>query len=214
MPQPFNGASSYNLHSLKERPALASHIGLITAMWSLIDVQLAHMVSTMLHADAEIAATLLGGIRSEPVKLAAIQAVAEERLSSELLAEYTLLMKEFKSVSKARNDVVHKIWAVPDNKPESLVLIDSRKASTFNASLITSFAKPLGTIGKNVQEKYAKVFEDFIQSSMEYQENDFLDIENRIDQLSKKIAQFSMKLQQPTAAQIALAQFERSTPPK
>ncbi len=192
MPQPYKGSGwKSGMDALKARPKLAAHIGTIAAMWSQIELQLGILLALILQADAQIATAMYMRLKSETVRLAAIEAVAEEKLTDDLLEEYNTLGEKIRKTGSQRDTIMHGLWAIPDDNPESLVLIDPREFVTWASRAIGAHAKR--SEGRGAGRAYIHRTAPF-ESALEYKESDFIDIQNRISELLKEIYKFSAKV--------------------
>jgi hypothetical protein len=188
----FKGETTWGLKVLAERPKLAAHIGLIVGMWATVESRLSHMLSIILHSDAEIGATLFSVIKAEGGRFAMIRAIAEDRLTPEQQAEYSALKKRIESVGSYRDAIAHNIWAISEDHPDSLILFDAKASARFMAIL----TKDLATVYPTEKHQYdfIKSVEDRKKSARKYTEKEFLHIEAEITAVAAEIADFSSRL--------------------
>jgi hypothetical protein len=85
MPQPFKGNWTSDFKSLAQRPKLAAYVGVISALWTQVDVALGQLLAMMLQAEARAVTAMYVAIENEGSKKAALRKVAEERLTKDLL---------------------------------------------------------------------------------------------------------------------------------
>jgi hypothetical protein len=133
---PFKGEFVSVTESLRERPELAARVGLCIGMWSFVELNLSILLSAMLHIDAQIGSTLFGVIKAESGRLAMLNAIAEDRLSEDLFAEYSLLQKRVNSLSGHRDKLAHGTWATSSAAPDILILADPRHISEHFATIM------------------------------------------------------------------------------
>jgi hypothetical protein len=129
MPKTFSLTDGwqYDPDSVRQRPILAAHIGTIAAMWAQVEVTMGILLSMLLGADAVVGTAMYTSLISEQARLAAMNAAANEKLPTELRDKYLSLMRSIKIPRKARNKVVHGLWAISEKRPDCLVLIDTNK---------------------------------------------------------------------------------------
>ncbi|GAC1354914.1 MAG: hypothetical protein NVSMB34_07520 [Variovorax sp.] len=192
----FKGhATTKGLRSVNERPALAAHIGLIVAMWAMVESQLSELLSIMLHADAAIGATLFSVIKNEGGRLAMLKAVAEERLTPEQQAEYASLKKRITAAGDYRDRLAHNIWATSPDYPDSLILFDARASAHFVALYTKAIA--VGRFSDQDDASASCAITNYLESARVYSEK-FLHIEAEITAASDDLGRFCWKLKAPT----------------
>ncbi len=196
--EPFKkGTTTSSLKTLQERPKLAAHIGLIMGMWAVVESELSRLLSIMLQSDAEVGATLFSVIKAEAGRLAMIEAIAKDRLTSEQQAEFAGLKKRVTSVGGYRDRLAHNIWAISEDHPDSLILFDARAGAQFMAHL-TSNVPGRGIFPRQDPEKSTSALMNHLDSAREYTEKEFLYIESEIAAVSVAIVRFSQKLTPPS----------------
>src|SRR3989442_889088 len=127
MPQPIKmfkglmGRVTWGMESLKERPNLATHIGIIAGMSQHMEVAIGRVLGAILGTEAEVAVAMYFSLTGDAAKREVLETAARTKLSDELFAEFTVLLKSLKGPRGMRNDVVHGIWAVADERPDSLI---------------------------------------------------------------------------------------------
>jgi hypothetical protein len=190
MPQPFKGQFIQVFDSLRHRPALAAHIGVIASMWGYVEVELGRLLAVILRSDAVTGMTLYMAIKAEPARLAAIEAIAAKNLSAADFAEYMALKKAVSNTGSQRDVLMHNPWALPDDGSDCLILLNSRKmamhhAHTHESMLRSPFA---------LDEGFRSAFWDFVGGAMEYKAADFEAIEQRITDLYQRVGMFVGKV--------------------
>jgi hypothetical protein len=197
MPRPFYKTGlTYDqsaLDALAKRPKLAMHAGVVVSMWAYIEFLLAHLLGVMLQADRHIATLIYMQIKSEPARLAVMQAIAAERLTPTLLAEFMQLKKRVSQTGSQRDRIAHALWAVPYENPDSIAMEDPRHICMLWATL--------GSIGLKGKKRNRRALTQ-VQSAMrkvedstyEYQEQDFVGIEDAIRKLADEIEDFTTKV--------------------
>jgi len=192
MPKPFSLADGwrYDINSIKERPILGAHIGTIAAMWAQVEATLGVILSMLLGADSVVGTAMYASIISEQARSAAMNAAASEKLSAELMIQYSAIMNSIKTPRKSRNKVVHGLWAISDKRQDCLILIDLKKYVRQLSFMQLGFADP-----RRVDlEKWSEATKDHDASLMEYKEADFIEIEEQILQVMKNLASFMHEL--------------------
>ena len=176
----------YDQDSIKNRPALAAHIGTIAAMWSQIEATLGLIFSQLLGSHAVVGTAMYLSIISEQARDSAMKAAANEKLPAELKDKFEVLMSELKGPRKTRNKIVHGLWAISDHHEDCLILIDTRKMIrywSFNNSPMIDFAS-----------RRIDAMKDHVSSTAEYRESDFLQIEDQISLAMRKVGVFQGEL--------------------
>jgi hypothetical protein len=192
MPQPFKGGASqpsWSNRSIKERPKLAKHIGIIVAMWATVEVQLGHTIAALLDADAFVGMTIYAELKSEPARLAAMIAIASERLSAEEFKEFEKLLERVRRTGKQRDRISHNIWATADEYPDSLILYDARAWAKFHAS-----ARSLNQ-ARVADSRHDEVYDELIASTLEYKEHDFVFTQSAINELYMDLFNWTNELE-------------------
>lgn len=211
MPQPFKGRYTINiLHApMAQRPQLAKHLGIIASLWSYVELHLGHLLADILHTEARIGAAMYAAIRAEAARLAAMQAAAEAYLDDALLEEFQELKDRIKKTGDQRDNVIHGIWGISKDRPDSIIWADARKDMKYFSMQNLELAKPT----KKLTEKEIKEINDFVNarqehfgSFLEYKEQDFINIENSIQERLNEIWRFRYK--------IISKSFPRQTPPR
>jgi hypothetical protein len=190
MPQPFKGDWSSNKDVLKQRPKLAAHIAHIAHLWTQVDLALGHVVINMLKADAASGAAMFLSLRG--ARPAALDAVAQYALDADALKEFRQLTKKVRTVEGSRNDVVHGMWALPKQGDDSLVWLDAASWVAWMAAN-TALHHKSSRATNDDWTRMKLAMEVLNKSALEYKEADFIDIENRIQDLLAELAQFQNK---------------------
>lgn len=190
MPQPFKGQFVQVFDSLRHRPELAAHIGVIASMWGYVEVELGRLLSVILRSDAVTGMTLYMAIKAEPARLAAIEAIAARNLSGPEFAEYIALKKAVSNTGSQRDILMHNPWALPLDGSDCLVLLNSRKLAMHHAHTHESLVRGASVLDDGFQT----AFWAFVDDSLAYKTADFEFIEQRITDLYQRISQLVGKL--------------------
>jgi hypothetical protein len=171
-------------NGMLSRPQLASHIVVITQMWTNVDHDLGFLLAVMTGAEAQSAIIIYNALVSNQVKADALKAVARYRLNSEHLKELESLLSKYRKISVERNNIVHGRWGISDEIQDAIFLIDTRWQLRSATTLVT--------IDLNKKDK------DFVGDFevMIYKESDFIDTESRISNLNDNISKFIQTVEQ------------------
>jgi hypothetical protein len=189
MPQPYFGSWTSDQNSLAQRPHLAAHVGIIASLWSHVEYRLALLIARILHIDAEVATIMYLPVKSEAARLAIIEAIAKDRLPKELLLEFQTLRKRIGSTGAERDNIVHGLWALPGNGNDSVLWYDATKS-------VKSVSETISHLARRTEEMREKSItaKEFLDSVLEYKEQDFIAIETRIQERIGEIMTFGQKI--------------------
>ncbi len=178
------------------RPSLAARIGNIAGLWSKLEVHRANLLAVALQMEANIATAMFVKIESDGGKQAVLRAAFEEKVPA-LLNDFLALNKRISGTYRERCDVLHGLWAVPKGplaRNDTLIWSDPRGAVASFGAMVTDtvsmIEKEHGAYTPIAWHKVTKYTED----SLEYTEQDFIDIENRIKERIREIDDFREKL--------------------
>lgn len=180
MPQPLikDDGLNFNPEAVKARPQLAVHVAVIAGIVTNIEMVAGTFVAAMLGEDAELGSTAFLAIENEGSRLAVMRALAERILAPEDIAGLNNIFKKLRERRPDRNIVIHGVWGTSPHHPDALIYIDPRDFIHWMASQVTSTLKnkqqPVSVWTK------AKV----------YVEQDFIDIENRLEAFRKEASSF------------------------
>lgn len=191
MPQPFKGTSRGDRNVLLQRPELAARIANIAALWAQAELSLGMLFSQLLQTESVVGTAMYLSLISEQARDAAMQAAAQEKLPEQFKAEFVILASSLRSPRKERNAVVHGLWAISDDKPDSLILIDSRKMVKMFSWVHAGNIKPLSESAT----RYTQAIKDQSESHLEYTIADLVRIENNITAALDRIGAFAMSLE-------------------
>ena len=106
--------------AVAERPSLAVRIALIANYWSMIEAHTTQCLGVLLKTDYSTAMALLTKFQTASQKRQAIEVIAKATLSPTETTSLKDLMKRFEEQGKLRNDIVHGVWGVAVDKPDTL----------------------------------------------------------------------------------------------
>lgn len=110
-------------NALEQRPRLAVEISIVTSIWSEIDLNLELFLCCMLGADYELGINMYLEIRSEKAQHDIIKKIAQDTLSSDVLAELVVFINRLRNKVQVRNEIVHGIWGIAPKYPDDLLWI-------------------------------------------------------------------------------------------
>ena len=186
MPKPFKESLRCARDAIKERPQLLNHIGIIATMWTHVDHSLGLLLSRILDTEAVVGTAMYFSLIGEKACDAAMKAATEVKLSPNLNTKFIELMNATKLPRKDRNKIVHGLWAISDQRPDSLVLCDQKERANMYSYIYQ------GIVGKELE----KAKNDHWSSLIEFEETDFIKIEEQISEVLDKIDAFTEELSQ------------------
>jgi len=203
VPKPFKGTLKYDPHSLKKRPNLAVHIGHIAHIWTMIDVLHGEMLAEMLRSESRFTTAVY--LRLRGARPHALDAVAEEVLTENLLKEFRKIMERCRKVESSRNDVVHGLWGIDESDDKVLIWIDPAAHVKWFSATVTLDVATASAANTASSDDAWKRMEDALDkhlgSTLSYTEADFIEIENRISEIFSLVYRFSEKLSQQLGRQ-------------
>lgn len=107
----------------------------VIATWSFVEFHRTRMLTSMLHADFTVVATMLTAINSSHAKQLALEAGINKSLVEADAKFFRAVWKTaIKPVETHRNRYAHWMWAYSEDLPESLILVPPDDAATWAAS--------------------------------------------------------------------------------
>lgn len=113
--------------ALRDRPQLAVEAMQVIATWAYTDTQLACLTATFLKADFVVVSAMLDALTSSDGKRAAITGAADAVLDKTPGDEWDLFQRVMGKINpwrKTRNAFAHSLWAVSDDLPNALLLVE------------------------------------------------------------------------------------------
>jgi len=187
-----NDWQSLAIGEIGSHDAIALRVGRIIGMWSLVEHQLGHLLSIILHADARIGSLLFASIKSEAGRLAMLDSIISDRLAPEHQEEFRALRKRAKTVGSYRDDLAHTPWAV--SSAGELVLLNSADQLMHEAHYVVTNAEDSPQAISRLFDHMGKMYD----SNRCYSTREFDFIEKEIRALSDDLAAFAAKVAQPT----------------
>src|ERR1700730_11223503 len=103
--------------TIMQRPELAKHIALISALWNRIDAALATLLAALLGTEARVGMTMYLAIQADGAKRAALDAIVAMRMTTPEKIEFQAILQEVSKRSCERNDVIHGAWGISPRSP-------------------------------------------------------------------------------------------------
>ena len=103
-------------------------------------MQLGYLLAAILKSDAEIAMAMFMSIKSEPGRKAAMLAAASMCIPQWQVQRFEQLLDRVFRTGAQRDRVIHGLWAVSENHPDALILLDQRTMIRTYASNIAHMA--------------------------------------------------------------------------
>ena len=195
-----NDWQSIAIGEIVQHEAIATRIGKIIGMWSLVEHQFGHLLSIILHTDARIGSLLYSSIKSEAGRLAMLNSIVDERVKSGDQDEFRELRKRAKTVGSYRDELAHTPWAV--SSTGELVLLNSADQLKHEAHHVSASAVKCDDANTRLFSHMEKTY----GNNKSYSTREFDFIESEIRKLSDDLAKFTAKVAQPTWLQQLQAQ--------
>jgi len=136
MPQPLKPPYSYRYGDvLGERPELAVLVLRVISFWSLIDQKMNSLLSALLKSQYRLSMVMLQTVDSQSLRRTIIRKIASEVLSRDDCGLLSTVFKIVASSERRRNEFAHHIWAVNQNRPDTLILINPKDINLLEAAL-------------------------------------------------------------------------------
>lgn len=121
MPSPFKGTVKVNPILLRDKPELACYVAVVCAHWTEIENELMTIYAIALHTAPPLAAMALNRVNSLPARLDMIMDAIAFSVSLDAAEQFGAMLKEIRKCAGLRSDLVHCIWAVHPDLPDSLI---------------------------------------------------------------------------------------------
>lgn len=186
-----NDEFAFGADAMRAVPSLAQRMAIIMQKSSFLNINLANLLSLILHIEATPAMTMYAAITNDGAKDAAFRAIGQEILKDEdKKLELAKIMKKFNKCEGKRNLIAHGCWAAVKSDPNILLYIDSRKYIKWKTALNVAGAK-------DDLKEFIRLLSDESElpgNMQSYAEKDFIDMECLYDLLEKRIFIFSSSL--------------------
>lgn len=172
--------------------AIALRVGRIIGMWSIVEHQLGHLLSIILHTDARIGSLLFASIKSEAGRLSMLDSIIADRLTPEHQEEFRALKKRARTVGSYRDELAHTPWAA--SSVGELVLLNSAAQLLHEAHRVAASAEDSEKALSQLFDHMGKMY----NSNKCYSAREFDFVEREIRTLSDDLAVFAEKVAKPT----------------
>jgi hypothetical protein len=187
MPQPIHYSHVITVNflpaSLAERPDLAVHIAVISALWNEIEAQIAVFLASLLGTEGKTVMSVFVALQSDVAKRRAINSIVLLKLSAEDRAKFEKILTRVYERYFERNKVVHGSWGIGPDYPDKLLWSDVQNTNLLAVELI-----------QLPGEENADARRDLILAMQKkvlvYGLKDFLDIEERLKLVSSELGAF------------------------
>lgn len=190
MPQPYRPKTPLTITAAAPllRPALAARIAYIASLSAALDVELGTLLATLLGTSAEVGVAMYLALTSTTSRKSALDAAIEKVLVDGAREEFAKVYKIIKGAYGQRNDVVHGVWTLADDRQDALILIDP--------------VDSIETFAKNWTEQLSGIQPGLLSGShpkhepryLAYTEKDFLKIEDGLHKASHALMKFWLEL--------------------
>lgn len=170
--------------AILRRPTLAAMIAAVASNWTRVENDLAELFVGLLGEDEDAALAIYLELIDQSVRKAAFDALARTKLKPESLQQFEALFNKVRKKAKQRNRMVHGFWAVSNEHPDGLILLDARdfykEDYAYKKTKFTNLQDTADWLQKSINR---------IEKT-KYIEDDFAEIISRISALRGDIAQF------------------------
>jgi hypothetical protein len=104
------------------RPELAIHIAHISQIWNQIELEFAQIFVRLARSNRQAVGAMFLSIQSTPTKLAMLRRLAADSLNTTDQVVFEGLCRRFNSLSKKRTNVIHGVWGINDDYPDSIFI--------------------------------------------------------------------------------------------
>lgn len=126
---------------VEKRIPLAASVMSVIGAWSSNDLILARLTSTFLKADFEIVAAMMQALTGGEGRRSAIGAAAEAALDADNYKLFQAVQKANRPSRNRRNDFCHHVWAISDQLPDAVLLIDPKHMTMLSAQRYATIAE-------------------------------------------------------------------------
>jgi hypothetical protein len=174
MPQPVREYDHLvpSPHAFAEHPnpIYVRQFSNIVAEWTTAEIEMSYLALDLLGLHGEAALPLYETLQSGKTQRDAIEALVRANLDASRVSDYAEITRRLSSARKQRNTVVHGVWAISNNFPADMILLDQRELLTHRAVVNGYFESKdperlfeLGTKFKNLVRYSVKDFGDIIR---------------------------------------------------
>ena len=185
MPQPIHFSHviqfEFTPKCLFERPGLAAHIAVISAMWNEIEARVGTLLAAVVGpAEAEMVISVFLAVKNDAARRATIDTVMRLKTSQADQTRFQEIMTAVGRRYDERNTIVHGAWGISPEYPDAILWCDVRDTMMVTVEMMT------------VEDDKRTATLVAAQRKMRvYKEADFVAIENRISSTYDELRTFS-----------------------
>lgn len=128
-PQPIDSVkrgAKYSLRFSSIDPLTAKHVAECIAEWSVVELHVGYLFSTLLDTNARRSADLFASLDSSTAKRHSLRAAALSRLTADENELFERFLSYLKSQQKTRDKLAHWIIGASDEIADAIVLVDPK----------------------------------------------------------------------------------------
>jgi hypothetical protein len=194
MPQPFKTRGrimKVTGDAVVLRPHLAISFGHICSTWSSLEYNLSLSYTYLLGGTDSSAFRFYHELIDTNLKEKAFMSAAEDKISDDLKMEASKIYIELRKIAKSRNEVIHGMWAICENKLHSIFLWKARDIN----DKVNIILKNVNNRIQNPNKLHDSLTVNFVPDEfVEYKHTDFDKIVERIQKLDATVTAFGLKL--------------------
>src|SRR5215211_996781 len=172
--------------AIVQRPTLALHIPVISALWNSIDAKLASLLVALLDAEARTGMAMYFSLQSDSAKRASFNAVTSAKMTKAEQDAFLLILNDIRKRAAERNNVIHGAWGISPAFPDKLLWCDIKDWIWSIVGLAEELTQD------SASERFRARLLEGQKRMLVFGERDFLDIEDRLRGSSQRLTDFSM----------------------
>lgn len=195
MPQPYPKHLTPNFvvgEAIIKRHALSLAGMHAVTQYSMLEPLLSVVMTKLLGSDPRPAVAILAVIKNSSIRNEALRSVAEESLNADDLALFNAVLGVVDSADKERNRLAHWLWAIDDQLPDAVVLLDPRKYASMNSDVAVAMAK-----GSTSVEQATALQDKMRSMALVYRQQDFQTAINAVERAFFAITNLTIVLDKP-----------------
>lgn len=153
---------------------------MVIAHWSDIETNIAAILAFVLHTEAAPTMAMIQAIRSATAQMDMIEAAGSAKLADPELEIFEATILLARKAAKKRNPIAHHIWAICEELPDALLLIEP-------SAYLEMFVVISKALNENTAHLRNPIAEPDKSRVMVYREGDFLEIISEMKTVSKCI---------------------------
>jgi hypothetical protein len=199
MPQPFkrrpNQTVTVDPESILQRPAIGVLIAHVSAQWSILEQSLTLSFATILSGQEPSALINYNALFDINIRHSQFLATAKSKgLPQTLIEESDALHGRIRKVSTRRNKVIHGVWAICPDRPNSLLLCQPDAMNTKLAAHLHGLHSLIDLAASGKQPLYNVTSDLTPDNYEEYVEGDFHDLTKTIVSLNAEAENYWHKV--------------------